>query len=104
MTLGQGLVNNTKRVIPHLGTYYVNSFPSHGMEAREGNLHNLLDGVASVRRANNGDIDHALRGLKYCINRMSTADKYVKIKRVPAPDGKSCADFKLERFERSPFR
>lgn len=101
MDLGQGLIEDPVAVIARLGTYYLNSYPGNDDTAKDGPLHRMLWRFPFGNDTCEDVIEKALRSLEYRINQMSTTDRYLEIMELPAPDGKCCADFRMDRFERT---
>ena len=96
MDLGQSLIDDPVAVIARLGTYYLHSYPGN-----DDTLHRMLRRFPFGPDTSAEIIEETLRNLEYCLNQMSTADRYLEIMDVPAPDGKSCADFRMNVFERT---
>ena len=100
---GQGMIKDIVRVVSDLATFYLMSYPDNDDTGSDGALHNLLYFILAKRdiEYTRGRMTEALKSLEYRINQMSTADKYLSIMQIPAPNGQSCADFRMDRYERS---
>ena len=99
MDLGQGLIADPVAVIALMGDKYLNSYPGNDDTAKDGPLHRTLWRFPFGPDTNAEIIEKTLRSLEYRLNQLSTADRYLAIMDIPAPDGKSCATFRLDIFE-----
>ena len=96
-----GLYGGTDRgligIVCKIGAEYLNSYKGHDDTADDGWLHHKIDWIQSGRETDTDIIERVLRELNYRMAQMSTADRYLEMMGIAAPNGQSCCEYDTRR-------
>ena len=96
-----GLYGGTDRgligIVSKIGAEYLNSYKGHDDTADDGWLHHKIDWIQSGRETDTDIIERVLGELNYRMAQMSTADRYLEMMGIAAPNGQSCCEYDTRR-------
>lgn len=86
------------RVVCKLGADYLESYKGNDDTGDDGALHYQLQCIINGQETDLEEVEGAHRALEYRMSQMSTADTYLEIMGVPAPNGQQCHEFDTNKF------
>ena len=96
-----GLYGGTDRgligIVSKVGAEYLNSYKGHDDTGDDGWLHHEIDWIQCGRETDMDTIERVLRELNYRMAQMSTADRYLDMMGIAAPNGQSCCEYDTRR-------
>ena len=97
-----GLYGGTDRglisMVSEIGTEYLNSYQGFDESGDDGGLHNRLRMIQSGKITNMDSIEATYRALDYRMTQMSTADKYLEMLNIPAPNEQLCCEYDIKKI------
>ena len=99
-----GLYGGTDRgligIVSKIGPKYVNSYKCPDGSADDGWLHHKIDWIQQGYETDTDTIEKVLRYLDYRMAQMATADTYLEMMGIAAPNGQSCCEYDTRRKAR----
>lgn len=79
--------------VSRLANGYLDSYRGHDETGNDGGFHNTLRMIRSGQQRDQLAVENAFRTVRYRIDQMLTADRYLRMMDIPAPDQLSCSEF-----------
>jgi hypothetical protein len=92
-TLFGGSLESMIRLASVKGTEYLNCYKGHDDTSDDGPLHNNIRLIQAGHVTAQSSIEWVLNAIEYRMNQMTTADRYLKLMDVPAPNGEQCHEY-----------
>ena len=92
-TLFGGSLESMIRLVSVRGAEYLNCYKGNDDTGDDGALHNMIRLIQSGQITGEPLVQEVLNSIEYRMNQMSTADKYLNMMDVPAPDGQQCHEY-----------
>ncbi|KAL8668278.1 MAG: hypothetical protein Q9168_007089 [Polycauliona sp. 1 TL-2023] len=89
----QAMVNQ----VSHLGQQYLKSYQGRETTGDDGPLGNLINRIQLGEETDVEKMEYCLRCIRYRMEQMATADRYLKMMAVPLPLGQECHDYDTRR-------
>ena len=83
------------------GNEYLNSYQGNDDTGNDGSLHNLIRRISNGQETDEAQIERAWNAIRYRMNQMTTADRYIKAMQIPWPLGQQCCEFDTENIEKT---
>lgn len=93
-----GTIRGLVSMVSNLGAEYLNSYQGYDDTADDGGLHNKIRRIQSGEETRIDEIEYAYRRLDYRMTQMSTADNYLRVMDIPAPEGQLCCEYNTKKI------
>lgn len=92
-----GSLESMIRLVSVRGPEYLNCYKGNDDTGNDGALHKMIRLIQSGQITEQPCVQEVLNSIEYRMNQMSTAEKYLKVMDVPAPDGQQCHEYNANK-------
>ncbi|KAL2054776.1 hypothetical protein ABVK25_005080 [Lepraria finkii] len=96
-TLFGGSLESMIRPVSVRGPEYINCYKGNDDTGNDGALHNMIRLIQSGQITEQPCVQEVLNSIEYRMNQMFTAEKYLDVMDVPAPDGQQCHEYNANK-------